>query len=143
MGSARLFTTGGNMRIQPCAAALGFFLLSGCVDTLDTGIPAAEIRSDPAILFLGNGESKTVTVEAFLGNEPESVRWSIGQLGAGIIVAEDTTYGRTYVGNVLTLPDRSHSRRYDVTMTDTLATAFVVSGGTGIVTISVRPPVAP
>jgi hypothetical protein len=113
----------------------------GCVDEFDLGPLDAEIRSDPSILILGLGESRTVTVEAFVGNEAESVRWSIGVVGSGLEVLEDTTYGRSYVGDVLTLPTHSHSRRFEVTMHDTVATSFVISGGTGIVKIPVRPPV--
>ena len=122
-------------------AILGVLLLSGCLEQDYTGPLAAEIRSDPSILVLGVGESRTVTVEAFVGNEPESVRWSIGTVGAGLTVAEDTSYGKTYVGGELVLPTQSHSRRYEVTMNDSAETSFVISGGTGIVTIPVRPPV--
>ena len=131
------------MRIQstpPAAAALSLLLAMGCVSEVDLGPPDAEIRSDPSILVLGTGESRTVTVDAFVGNEPESVRWSIGQVGSGLVVVEDTTYGRSYVGNVLTLPTHSHSRRFEVTMHDSVPSSFVISGGTGIVTIPVRPP---
>jgi hypothetical protein len=123
-------------------ATLGMLLLvSACLERDYTGPLAAEIRSDPSILVLGVGESRTVTVEAFVGNEPESVRWSIGNVGAGLTVAEDTSYGRTYVGGELVLPAQSHSRRFEVTMNDSAETSFVISGGTGIVTIPVRPPV--
>jgi hypothetical protein len=116
-------------------------LVSGCLERDYTGPRAAEVRSDPSILVLGVGESRTVTVEAFVGNEPESVRWSIGNVGAGLVVVEDTTYGRSYVGTELVQPSESHSRRFEVTMSNSVATSFVISGGTGIVTIQVKPPV--
>lgn len=127
------------MRIQTSAAFLGLVLVTGCVREVDLGPPEAEIRSDPSILFLGVGEAKTVIVEAFRANEPESVHWGIGTTGAGLDVVEDSTYGRTYVGGQLTLPAQSHSRRFEVTMHDTVETSFVISGGTGVVTILVRP----
>lgn len=128
------------MRNHCGAAVLGYLLVTSCVSNADFGPPSAEIRSDPAILFLGNGETRTVVVTAYVGNDPESVRWNIGNQGNGVQVVEDTTFGRSYVGNQLTLPGRSHERRYSVTMTDTVATSFVISGGTGIVTIQVLPP---
>jgi hypothetical protein len=129
------------MRVQLGGAALGVLLATGCVSDVDLGPLAAEIHSDPAVLTLGVGQTKTVIVEAFVGNEPQSVRWSIGMMGPGLAVVEDSTYGSSYVGNELVLPAQSHSRRFLVTMSDTVATSFVISGGTGIVTISVRPPV--
>jgi hypothetical protein len=112
----------------------------GCVEELDLGPLDAEIRSDPSVLVLGVGETRTVTVGAFVGNEPESVRWSIGTVGNGLDVVEDTTYGRYYAGDQLIQPTQSHSRRYEVTMHDTLATSFVISGGTGVTIIPVNPP---
>ncbi len=121
-------------------ASVGILLAAACVREVDLGPPTAEVRSDPSIVILDNGESRLVTVEAFLGNEPESVRWRVGQRGAGLDVVEDSTYGSRYVGDRLTLPARSHSRRYEVTMRDSVATAFVISGGTGVITIPVRPP---
>ena len=127
------------MRIQSCAALLGLVLVTGCLSEEYSGPLAAEIRSDPAILTLGVGETKAVIVEAFVGNEPESVRWNIGMVGNGVQVVVDSSYGVTYVGNELRLPQQSHSRRYNVTMTDTVETSFVISGGTGIATIQVRP----
>lgn len=129
------------MRIHLSAAALGFLLVTGCVSEIDTGPLASEIRSDPSIMVLGLGETQTVTVEAFQGDQPTTVRWNIGTTGAGLDVAEDTTYGRVYVGDELVLPSHSHSRRYEVTMNDTVATSFVISGGTGTIIIPVRPPV--
>lgn len=128
------------MRIHTSAVILAVLFVTGC-NELATGYPAgAEIRSDPSILIMGNGDSRTVVVSAFVGNEAESVRWNIGNTGNGVQVVEDTTFGRTYIGNRLVLPDQSHERRYVVTMTDTLTTSFVISGGTGIVTIQVLPP---
>ena len=128
------------MRIQT-TAVLALILAIGC-DTLDSGyIEQAEIRSDPSILILGVGETKTVTVEAFLGNQQRSVSWNVGNVGAGLDVVEDSSYGTVYVGNELTLPPHSHSRRFEVTMNDSVATSFVISGGTGIVTIPVNPAV--
>jgi hypothetical protein len=126
------------MRIHS-SAVLAILLITGCVADFEPGPPAAEIRSSPSILYMGPGETETVLVEAFVGNEPESVRWSIGTMGAGLTVVEDTSYGQVYVGERLALPTRSHSRRYEVTMSDTVQTSFVISGGTGVVTIPVRP----
>ena len=128
------------MRIQT-TAVLALILAIGC-DSLDSGfIPEAEIRSDPSILILGVGEKQTVTVEAFLGNQQQSVTWNVGNVGAGLDVVEDSTYGTVYVGDKLTLLPQSHSRRYEVTMHDSVATSFVISGGTGVVTIPVNPAV--
>ena len=121
-------------------AALSILLLAGCLEQDFEGPLDAEIRSDPSILIMGVGESSTVTVEAFVGNEPETVRWSIGNVGDGLLVVEDTSYGKAYVEGNLVLPERSHSRRYEVTMNGSAETSFVISGGTGIVTIPVRPP---
>jgi hypothetical protein len=126
------------MRIHG-SAVLGFLLVTGCVADFEPGPPAAEIRSSPSILYMGPGETEIILVEAFVGNEPESVRWSIGMTGAGLTVVEDTSYGRVYVGDRLALPDQSHSRQFEVTMSDTVETSFVISGGTGVVTIPVRP----
>lgn len=128
------------MQIHISSAVLGLLLVTGCVSDPDLGPPPAEIKSDPSILILGVGETKNVIVEAFVGNQPESVSWSIGTTGAGLDVVEDSTYGTVYVGNELTLPPESHSRRFVVTMHDSVETSFVISGGTGIVTIPVRPP---
>ena len=128
------------MRIQT-TAVLALTLAIGC-DSLDTGfLPEAEIRSDPSILILGVGEKQTVTVEAFLGNQQQSVTWNVGNVGAGLEVVEDSTYGTVYVGDKLTLLPQSHSRRFEVTMHDSVATSFVISGGTGVVTIPVNPAV--
>lgn len=128
------------MRIQT-TAILALILAIGC-DTLDSGfIPDAEIKTDPSILVMGIGETKTVTTEAFLGGQPESVKWNVGFVGDGLDVVEDTSYGTIYVGGELVLPAESHSRRFEVTMHDSVATEFVISGGTGTVTIPVKPPV--
>jgi hypothetical protein len=131
------------MRIHACLAGVSALILVGCVPEYDLGPADADIRSDPSILHLAVGQSKPVLVEAFLDNEPESVRWSIGRVNAGVHVELDSSYGTMYVGNQLTVPERAHSRRYTVTMTDTLATSFIISGGTGIIEIPVRPPVVP
>ena len=121
-------------------AALGILLTTACLGRDYTGPLSAEIRSDPSILIMGPGETRTVTVEAFVGNDPQSVHWSIGMVGPGLDVVEDTTYGKSYVNGVLVLPAQSTSRRFEVTKNDTQASSFVISGGTGIVTIPVRLP---
>jgi hypothetical protein len=121
-------------------AALGILLTTACLGRDYTGPLSAEIRSDPSILVMDSGETRTVTVEAFVGNDPQSVRWSIGTVGPGLTVVEDTTFGRSYVNGVLVLPARSPSRRFEVTKSNTLVSSFVISGGTGIVTVPVNPP---
>jgi hypothetical protein len=125
---------------KPYSALMGLLLATGCVNELDPGPLAAELRSDPSIMVMSSGETKTVIVEAFLGNQPESVAWNIGTVGAGLEVTEDSTYGTVFDGNELVLPPQSHSRRYEVTMNSGTATSFVISGGTGTITIPVNPP---
>ena len=120
-------------------AALALILVAACNSDLDTGPLPAEIRSDPSVLVMDSGETKTVTVEAYIGNDPQSVHWSIGTVGPGLAVVEDTTFGRSYVNGVLVLPAESSSRRFEVTKNDTQASSFVISGGTGITTIQVHP----
>jgi hypothetical protein len=126
------------MRTHVISILAGLSLLSGCVGGYDP-TPSAELQADPSILIMELGDTTTVTVEAFVGNEPESVRWSLGTVGNGLAVSEDTTYGRVYIGGHLALPTHSHSRRYEVTVTDTTATFFVVGGGTASLTIPVNP----
>ena len=121
-------------------AALGVLLTTACLGRDYTGPLAAEIRSDPSVLVMDSGEVKTVTVEAFVGNDPQSVRWGIGTVGPGLDVVEDTTFGRSYVNGVLVLPAQSSSRRFEVTKNGSVASSFVISGGTGIVTIQVHTP---
>ena len=128
------------MRRHAGVPLLSLLLLLGCEDLVTSGYLASEIKSDPSILVLGVGETKAVVVEAFLGNQPESVTWNVGNVGVGLDVVEDSSYGSVYVGNELTLPPQSHSRRFQVTMHDSVETSFVISGGTGVVTIPVRPP---
>ena len=122
------------------AAAFSFLCLTGCLGRDYTGPLAAEIRSDPSVLIMDAGETKTVTVEAFVGNDPHSVSWNVGTVGPGLVVEEDTTYGRSYVNGVLVLPPQSPSRRFEVTMNVAQETSFVISGGTGTATIPVHPP---
>jgi len=122
-------------------ATLALILVSACNSTLDTGPAPAEIRSDPSILVMDSGDVKTVTVEAYIGNDPQSVHWSVGTVGPGLVVVEDTTYGRSYVNGVLVLPAESPSRRFEVTKNDTQPSQFVISGGTGIAIIEVHAPV--
>lgn len=126
--------------LTKAATALGILFTAACLGRDYTGPLSADIRSDPSVMVMDSGETKTVTVEAFVGNDPQSVRWSIGTVGPGLVVVEDTTYGRSYVNGVLVLPAQSPSRRFEVTKNDTQASQFVISGGTGIVTIQVHPP---
>ena len=121
-------------------AALGILLTTACLGNDYTGPLSAEIRSDPSVLVMDSGETKTVTVEAFVGNDPQSVRWSIGTVGPGLEVVVDTTYGRSYENGELVLPAQSPSRRFEVTKNNTEPSQFVISGGTGIVTIEVHAP---
>jgi hypothetical protein len=114
--------------------------MTGCLGRDYTGPLAAEIRSDPSVLVMDAGETKTVTVEAYVGNDPHSVSWNIGTVGPGLVVAVDTTYGRSYVNGVLVLPPQASSRRFEVTMNVAQETSFVISGGSGTATILVHPP---
>jgi hypothetical protein len=121
-------------------AVLSLLWVTGCLGRDYTGPLPAEIRSNPSVLVMDAGETKTVTVEAFVGNDPHSVSWNIGTVGPGLVVVVDTTYGRSYVNGVLVLPSQSPSRRFEVTMNGVQETSFVISGGTGTATIPVHPP---
>lgn len=121
-------------------AALGILLTTACLSSDYTGPLSAQLRSDPSVLVMGPGETKSVTVEAFVGNDPQSVHWNIGTVGPGLVVAVDTTFGTSYVNGVLVLPAESPSRRFEVTMNEIQSTSFVISGGTGTLTIKVHPP---
>lgn len=118
---------------------MGAALLAGCVSEESPIPPSAELRAAPSIVIMNVGDSSQVTVEAFVGNDPESVRWSIGTVGAGLRVSVDSTFGQMYIGEQLTLPDKSPTRRFQITLTDSVETYFVVGGGTASLSIPVKP----
>ena len=127
------------MRRTFVSFAIGIVALGGCLRDPASGLPATELRADPSVLLLPVGKSQSVTVTATLNNELEDVRWSIGVVGAGLTVVEDSSFGLVYQGNALALPERTSQRRFVVTLTGTNPTSFVVSGDAGVVTVGVTP----
>jgi hypothetical protein len=124
----------------------GFLLVQGCVaaDNVQPGDNNTVLRSEPSVLVIPAGGTSTTTLRAFDGftNDPVDVAWAIGHVGAGLSIAEDTSFGLVYHGERLSLPARSNVRRYTVTFTGTAASSFVISGDAGVITISVLPAVA-
>lgn len=130
------------MRAHLVIVVVGFLAVQGCIaDTAKPGELGTDIRPEPAVLVIPTGGSATTTVRAFekFTNDPADVAWSIGRVGAGLSIAEDTLFGLVYQGERLALPTRSNIRRYNVTLTGTVTSSFVISGDAGVTTITVVP----
>jgi hypothetical protein len=87
------------------------------------------VVADPSSLFVGEGESKFVTVELVdvLGNQL-AADFEAQNVGPGITVEKDTTFHNTTIGTTL-----ETSRRFIVTGVSGAATSFdLVSGGNSV-----------
>ncbi|MEO8198956.1 MAG: hypothetical protein ABI679_00410 [Gemmatimonadota bacterium] len=133
------------MKNQIVLLLAGVLSVQGCASAADTQADelGTYVRAEPSVLILSPGQSSLATTRAFnlSTNDPADVAWSIGHVGAGLTVAEDTAFGLLYQGERLAQPARSNIRRYVVTLTGPDSSSFVISGDASVATIVVRPAV--
>ncbi len=120
------------------AAAVGAFAACKGDPTEDLRQGVDHLVANPTVLFIDEGLSQNVVVEAVdaQGNQVVT-EFFLANVGTGITVVRDTTFNPVYAGEKLTAPGTVTRARFIVTAVQQVSTSFTVGAGGRTITIAV------